>query len=181
MTSDKSLEDYVNQDFSKKDQPVKRWLVDTASLVSFSIPAGMTIDIFASGMTIDESCMSRAVAIPINMVFGGLQGAYTDLVRKKIFNVKKNSSWFKKRLADFFAFGSFQSFLYSGILGITSFFYPIESEQILKGTGLVFTSSLLVGNLFGYYLDSMRDIFHTKTYYDTLEEKNLNNSQSYNL
>jgi len=149
---------------------LKRRLVNGATLVCYSIPVGMGIDRLI-GLNLDQSCMARSSAIPLNMLFGDYQTRFTDFARK-VFGVTKESHWLKKKLVDNVSVGVFQTGLYLGGVGVTRFFYPeIDMEQFYKSLVVVPSAVFLTGWIHGWLSDEFREIFHVKGYYDKLESQ----------
>ncbi len=158
------------EDNEKLRSRLKRRLVNGATLVCYSIPVGMGID-YLIGLNLDQSCMARSSAIPLNMLLGDYQTRFTDLARK-VFKVTKESHWLKKTLVDNGSVGIFQTGLYLAGVGITHLFYPeIDMEQFYKSLVFVPLAVFSTGRFFGWLSNEFREIFHVKGYYEKLESE----------
>ncbi|WP_375753534.1 L-alanine exporter AlaE [Vibrio sp. HN007] len=131
---------------------------DTFAMVVFCFISGMAIEIFISGMSFEKSLASRLVSIPVNIAIAMPYGLYRDWILKQ--GGKFSGGMMMKNLSDLFAFVTFQSPVYAGILlsvGATT-------EQIISAVSVNAALSCGMGVLYGYFLDSCRKMFRVPGY-----------------
>lgn len=58
------------------------FLVDTVAMIFFCIFVGMLNEMLIARMTFAESCRSRSISIPANLLTGGLYGFWYNLLKK---------------------------------------------------------------------------------------------------
>ena len=139
-----------------KEKPtfcVRNAAADTFAMVIFSFIVGMLIEIFISGMSFDRSLASRIVATPINIAIALPYGIYRDYIIRSV--VKRHNSKLLKNFADTFAYVSFQSPVYAGIL----VFVGASPEQVLTAVLSNALVSCCIGFLYGQFLDICRRLF----------------------
>ena len=161
MENKQDLEGLVNNE-SNIDRPIRKFIIDTSAMVSYSIAIGMANEILIANMSLEQSLKSRAMSIIPNMLTGGIYGKYRDWVLKK-FKTSKKSHWLKKAVADITAFASFQGPLYATILALAG----ADSDQIMTAVGSVTLMSPVLGRPYGLYLDGLRKISGLKGYYNS--------------
>ncbi|MFC3396671.1 L-alanine exporter AlaE [Brenneria rubrifaciens] len=127
---------------------------DTFALVVYCFITGMMIELVLSGMSFEQSLSSRLLSIPVNIVIAWPYGVYRD--RLLCFAKRHGSSHFIVRnLADLFAYVSFQSPVYVAILRIIG----ADSSQILTAVSSNVVISMVMGILYGYFLEYCRRLF----------------------
>lgn len=137
---------------------VRNAAADTFAMVVFSFVTGMLIEIFISGMSFDQSLASRIVSIPVNIAIAFPYGLYRDTILKTGKNISDKT--IIKRLADTFAYVSFQSPVYAAILLSVG----AEPEQIVSAVASNAAVSCFVGVIYGQFLDQCRKLFRVPGY-----------------
>ncbi len=161
MEKKQDLESLVNSQ-PTVNRPIRKFLVDTSAMISYSIAVGMANEMLIAGMSLEQSLKSRAMSIIPNMLTGGIYGKYRDWVLKK-FKTTQQSHWLKKAVADITAFASFQGPLYATILTLAG----ADSDQIMTAVGSITLISPLLGRPYGLYLDGLRKISGVRSYYSS--------------
>lgn len=138
-----------------KDQPTKRkgWQLlaaDILARVTFSVSSGMVIEIFIAQMTVMQSLYSRAVNTPIVMLTARPYGMFRDWMLRKL-KVRKDQRM-KYILANQVAYALFFCPQYALVLWLEGATWP----QIWKAAGTVALTSPILGAIFGYWLDFVR-------------------------
>lgn len=131
---------------------------DMFAMVVFSFIAGMAIEIFVSGMSFQQSLASRTLSIPVNIIIAIPYGLFRDWVLRKSQHISKRS-WMKK-LADMFAYVTFQSPVYALILLVVG----ATPNQILTA---VISNAVVAGGMgvvYGVFLDACRKWFRVPMY-----------------
>lgn len=131
---------------------------DMFAMVVFSFIAGMAIEIFVSGMSFQQSLASRTLSIPVNIIIAIPYGLFRDWVLRKSQHISM-SRWMKK-LADMFAYVTFQSPVYALILLVVG----ATSNQILTA---VISNAVVAGGMgvvYGVFLDACRKWFRVPMY-----------------
>lgn len=127
---------------------------DTFALVVYCFITGMAIEIVLSGMSFDQSLSSRLLSIPVNILIAWPYGLYRDRILR--FARHHGSDHFIVRnLADLFAYVSFQSPVYVVILLTIG----ADSSQILTAVTSNAVISMVMGILYGYFLEYCRRLF----------------------
>ncbi|WP_409308196.1 L-alanine exporter AlaE [Pectobacterium sp. B1J-3] len=127
---------------------------DTFALVVYCFITGMAIEIVLSGMSFDQSLSSRLLSIPVNILIAWPYGLYRDRILR--FARHHGSDHFIVRnLADLFAYVSFQSPVYVAILLTIG----ADSSQILTAVTSNAVISMVMGILYGYFLEYCRRLF----------------------
>ncbi|SUG46252.1 Putative inner membrane protein [Salmonella enterica subsp. arizonae] len=89
-------------------------VADTFAMVVYCSVVNMLIEIFLSGMSVEQSLSSRLVAIPVNILIAWPYGVYRDLIMRVA--RKASPAGWAKNLADVLAYVTFQSPVYIIIL-----------------------------------------------------------------
>jgi len=142
-------------------QRIKRFTVDTATMIIFSFGAGMANEMLIAGMTLTQSLSARLTSVIPNIATGGIYGEYRNWVLRK-FKIDRESNWSKKTLADAVAFGTFQAPLYAMILSIAG----ADLDQIQKAVSSLTLTSAVLGRPYGVCLDWLRRASGAKEYYE---------------
>jgi len=131
----------------------KRWVADTLAMVVYStIVAGIN-EYFIVGLGLSQVIVARIFATPINILTARPYGIYRDFVFQKFsINSKK---WVNDLVVDTFSFVSFQTPLYIIILR----FSGASFWEIFTGCFSALALLLLVGRLYGLWLDLVRKLF----------------------
>ncbi|PWC15698.1 L-alanine exporter AlaE [Brenneria roseae subsp. americana] len=127
---------------------------DTFALVVYCFITGMVIEIVLSGMSFEQSLSSRLLSIPVNIAIAWPYGIYRDRILH--FARHHGSNHFIVRnLADLFAYVSFQSPVYVAILWTIG----ADSSQMLTAVTSNAVISMVMGILYGYFLEYCRRLF----------------------
>lgn len=128
-------------------------VADTFAMVVYCTVVNMMIEIFLSGMSFEQSLSSRLVAIPVNIIIAVPYGLYRDWIIRKSLTIRK-SGWMKNS-ADVFSYVTFQSPVYVTIL----WFVGADWHQISAAVSSNILVSVMMGALYGYFLDYCRRLF----------------------
>lgn len=133
-------------------------VADTFAMVVYCSVVNMLIEIFLSGMTFEQSLSSRLVAIPVNIMIAWPYGMYRDAVMR--FARRINPAGWVKNLADVLAYVTFQSPVYVVILLTVG----ADWHQIAAAVSSNIVVSMLMGAVYGYFLDYCRRLFKVSPY-----------------
>lgn len=133
-----------------------RYLVaDTAARVTFSVVTGMVIELSA-GMTITESLVSRAISQPLTALTARPYGWLRDKVLCCCGITKKQWVWWS--ILNILTY----AFFYCPQYALSLYIIGVDTKPILIATSTLGAASLLLGILFGLWLDLVRRIFKIK-------------------
>ena len=124
-------------------------VADTFAMVVYCSVVNMLIEIFLSGMSFEQSLYSRLVAIPVNILM------FMRAARKAT-----QAGW-AKNLADVLAYVTFQSPVYVIILLTVG----ADWHQITAAVSSNIVVSMLMGAVYGYFLDYCRRLFKVSSYH----------------
>ena len=128
-------------------------VADTFAMVVYGSVVNMLIEIFLSGMTFEQSLSSRLVAIPVNIIIAWPYGLYRDAIMRYARRISPKSGM--RTLADVVAYVTFQSPVYVAILLTVG----ADWHQIVAAVSSNAVLSMLMGALYGYFLDYCRRLF----------------------
>ena len=128
-------------------------VADTFAMVVYCSVVNMLIEIFLSGMTFEQSLSSRLVAIPVNIIIAWTYGLYRDAIMRYARRISPKSGM--RTLADVVAYVTFQSPVYVAILLTVG----ADWHQIVAAVSSNAVLSMLMGALYGYFLDYCRRLF----------------------
>ncbi|AKL10733.1 L-alanine exporter AlaE [Phytobacter diazotrophicus] len=128
-------------------------VADTFAMVVYCSVVNMLIEIFLSGMTFEQSLSSRLVAIPVNIIIAWPYGLYRDAIMRYARRISPKSGM--RTLADVVAYVTFQSPVYVAILLTVG----ADWHQIVAAVSSNAVLSMLMGALYGYFLDYCRRLF----------------------
>lgn len=131
---------------------------DTFAMVVYCSVVNMLIEIFLSGMSFEQSLSSRLVAIPVNILIAWPYGFYRDGIMHYARRV--NPAKWVKNLADVLAYVTFQSPVYVVIL----LSVDADWHQIAAAVSSNIVVSMLMGAVYGYFLDYCRRLFRVSQY-----------------
>jgi hypothetical protein len=119
---------------------------DTFALVTFAFAVGMFVELFLSGLTLQQSLQSRMCAIPLNVIAARPYGLYRDW----LFDAAGTESRGRiaRILTDILAFATFMLPQYAAVL----WWVGANLSQILIACGAVAGFSLAVGRPYGLYM-----------------------------
>ena len=133
-------------------------VADTFAMVVYCTVVNMMIEIFLSGMTFQQSLSSRLVAIPVNIIIAVPYGFYRDFAMRQARRISP-SGWMKN-IADVVAYVTFQSPVYVAILLTVG----ADWHQIAAAVSSNIVISMLMGAVYGYFLDYCRRLFKVSQY-----------------
>lgn len=133
-------------------------VADTFAMVVYCSVVNMLIEIFLSGMSFEQSLSSRLVAIPVNIMIAWPYGLYRDAVMSLARRISP-AGWVKN-LADVLAYVTFQSPVYVVILLTVG----ADWHQIAAAVSSNIVVSMLMGAVYGYFLDYCRRLFKVSPY-----------------
>ncbi|WP_367896889.1 L-alanine exporter AlaE [Enterobacter vonholyi] len=133
-------------------------VADTFAMVVYCSVVNMLIEIFLSGMSFEQSFSSRLVAIPVNIIIAWPYGLYRDAVMR--FARQISPAGWVKNLADVLAYITFQSPVYVAILLTVG----ADWHQIAAAVSSNIVISMLMGAVYGYFLDYCRRLFKVSQY-----------------
>ena len=128
-------------------------VADTFAMVVYCSVVNMLIEIFLSGMTFEQSLSSRLVAIPVNIIIAWPYGLYRDAIMRYARRISPKSGM--RTLAEVVAYVTFQSPVYVAILLTVG----ADWHQIVAAVSSNAVLSMLMGALYGYFLDYCRRLF----------------------
>ncbi|MFK3706233.1 L-alanine exporter [Raoultella sp. BIGb0138] len=133
-------------------------VADTFAMVVYCTVVNMMIEIFLSGMTFEQSLSSRLVAIPVNIIIAVPYGFYRDRAMRLARHISPSAGM--KNIADVVAYVTFQSPVYVAIL----FAVGADWHQIAAAVSSNIAVSMMMGAVYGYFLDYCRRLFRVSTY-----------------
>ena len=113
-------------------------VADTFAMVVYCTVVNMLIEIFLSGMTFEQSLSSRLVAIPVNIIIAVPYGFYRDRAMRLARHLSP-SAWMKS-IAD------------------------ADWHQITAAVSSNIAVSMMMGAVYGYFLDYCRRLFRVSAY-----------------
>ncbi|MEA9391774.1 L-alanine exporter AlaE [Acerihabitans sp. TG2] len=132
---------------------------DTFALVVYCFIAGMIIEICLSGMTLQQSLSSRLLSVPVNVAIAWPFGLYRDAMLRLARRHCSGRFWMRN-LVDLVAYVSFQSPVYALILLVVG----ADEQQIMTAVTSNAISSMMLGVVYGYFLEYCRRLFHVSRY-----------------
>lgn len=134
-------------------------VADTFAMVVYCSVVNMLIEILLSSMTFEQSLSSRLVAIPVNIFIAWPYGMYRDAIMRSAQRISP-AGWMKN-LADILAYVTFQSPVYMAILLTVG----ADWHQIAAAVSSNIVISMLMGAVYGYFLDYCRRLFRVSSYH----------------
>lgn len=134
-------------------------VADTFAMVVYCSVVNMLIEIFLSNMSFEQSLSSRLVAIPVNIVIAWPYGFYRDAIMR--LTRRMTPAGWMKNLADIVAYVTFQSPVYVAILLTVG----ADWHQIAAAVSSNIVISMLMGAVYGYFLDYCRRLFRVSLYH----------------
>lgn len=131
---------------------------DTFAMVVYCSVVNMLIEVFLSGMSFEQSLSSHLVAIPVNILIAWPYGLYRDWMIRHARRVSP-AKWMKN-LADVLAYVTFQSPVYVVILLSVG----ADWHQIAAAVSSNIVVSMMMGAVYGYFLDYCRRLFRVSQY-----------------
>ncbi|MBV8044447.1 L-alanine exporter AlaE [Pluralibacter sp.] len=133
-------------------------VADTFAMVVYCSVVNMLIEVFLSGMSFEQSLSSRLVAIPVNILIAWPYGLYRDWVIRYARRLSPSKGM--KNLADVLAYVTFQSPVYVVILLSVG----ADWQQIAAAVSSNIVVSMMMGAVYGYFLDYCRRLFRVSQY-----------------
>ena len=140
----------------KENYVIRRLFADTFAMVIFSTVVGMIIEVFVSGITLNQSVQARLTAIPVNLIIARPYGIFRDWIIK--ITHANEGGQIKKAIVDIISFVIFQVPIYSTILLTTG----ASVHKIVIAAGMLTIVSAFVGRPYGIFLDFSRWLFRVK-------------------
>jgi acylphosphatase len=109
-------------------------------------------------MTFEQSLSSRLVAIPVNIIIAVPYGFYRDFAMRQARRI--NTAGWMKNIADVVAYVTFQSPVYVLILLSVG----ADWHQIAAAVSSNILVSMMMGAVYGYFLDYCRRLFRVAPY-----------------
>ncbi len=134
-------------------------VADTFAMVVHCSVVNMLIEIFLSGMSFEQSLSSVLVAIPVNILIAWPYGVYRDLIMRVA--RKASPAGWAKNPADVLAYVTFQSPVYIIILLTVGAGW----HQIVAAVSSNIVVSMLMGAVYGYFLNYCRRLFKVSSYH----------------
>lgn len=134
-------------------------VADTFAMVVYCSVVNMLIEILLSNMSFEQSLSSRLVAIPVNIFIAWPYGLYRDAIMRNARHISP-AGWMKN-LADIVAYVTFQSPVYVAILLTVG----ADWHQIAAAVSSNIVISMLMGAVYGYFLDYCRRLFRVGHYH----------------
>lgn len=147
-----------SSDMFSPQSRLRHAVADTFAMVVYCSVVNMVIEIVLSGMTFEQSLSSRLVAIPVNILIAWPYGFYRDAVMR--FARRVSPGGWAKNLADVLAYVTFQSPVYVVILLTVG----ASWQQIAAAVSSNIVVSMLMGAVYGYFLDYCRRLFKVSRY-----------------
>lgn len=132
-------------------------VADTFAMVVYCSVVNMVIEIVLSGMTFEQSLSSRG-GYPGQYLIARPYGFYRDAVMR--FARRISPGGWAKNLADVLAYVTFQSPVYVVILLTVG----ASWQQIAAAVSSNIVVSMLMGAVYGYFLDYCRRLFKVSRY-----------------
>ncbi|EHM50827.1 MAG: L-alanine exporter AlaE [Yokenella regensburgei] len=133
-------------------------VADTFAMVVYCSVVNMLIEVFLSGMTFEQSLSSRLVAIPVNIIIAWPYGIYRDAFMRLTQRISPKG-WVRN-FTDVLAYVTFQSPVYTVILLAVG----ADWHQIAAAVSSNIVVSMLMGAVYGYFLDYCRRLFRVENY-----------------
>jgi hypothetical protein len=143
--------------FSRQSR-LRHAVADTFAMVVYCSVVNMSIEIFLSGMSFEQSLSSRLVAVPVNILIAWPYGFYRDAIMR--YARRGSPTGWMKNLADVLAYVTFQSPVYVAILLTVG----ADWHQIAAAVSSNIVVSMLMGAAYGYFLDYCRRLFRVSPY-----------------
>jgi hypothetical protein len=128
---------------------------DTFAMIVFSTVMCMGIEVLVAGMTIIQSLVARAAAVPTNLLTGRPYGCYRDMLFRKL-NLH-GGGFLQTAFGDTVAFVSFQLPLYVFVLLLAH----ASARQILISGAMMTLVFSLAGRPYGIFMDHCRRMILT--------------------
>lgn len=138
---------------------VRHAAADTFAMVLFCFFSGMLIEVFISGMTLQQSLASRTLSIPVNIAIALPYGLFRDWMMRQ--TGRWSTSRKVKSLTDLLAYVMFQSPVYAAILWVVG----ADWEQMVTAVSSNALISCAMGVVYGRFLDFCRRCFRVPGYY----------------
>ncbi len=132
---------------------MKKFVIDTLAMVTFSWVVGMIVEIFISGLTLGQSLQSRVTGTLANVLTGGIYGKFHDWLFKITNTTNKNQ--IREFIVGTIAFVLFQVPLYVLILLSTG----ATVSQITIATATITVTSIFSGGPYEWFLTKIRHFF----------------------
>ncbi|MCC7197376.1 L-alanine exporter AlaE [Candidatus Peregrinibacteria bacterium] len=129
----------------------RRVFADMFARVTFSVATGMLIEMGIAGMSLQQSLFSRASNLPLVILLARPYGAFRDWVVQKC-NAPKSERLVRWALVNTVTYTVFFVPQYACVLWLEG----ATGDQILKASGSIAVFSVLLGAMYGEWLDVCR-------------------------
>ena len=129
----------------------RMFFADLIARITFSFTTGMVIELL-SGMSLKQMLLSRATNMPLVMLMARPYGIYRDWTLKKFGAMDRKVKPWRWGIINMVCYATFFVPQYAAVL----WFEKATPDQIIKASGSVALLSLLLGVVFGYWLDWFR-------------------------
>lgn len=130
---------------------MRKFIADTIAMIVFSWVVGMGIEIFISGLTLEQSIKSRSTAAAINLFSGGVYGRFRDWVFVTT-RTHEESGWARKMCVSTLSFVIFQMPIYTSIL----VYVGATMGQIISSVSAATVTSTVIGRPYDCFLMYVR-------------------------
>lgn len=139
-------------------------LADTIGKITYSIPVGIALDYFKSGLRGWGIVSSRAFATGINLFTGYPYGKWRE-GWYRLTNTTEESSHLRKGLVELGAVNTFETYVYGAAICIGSFIQKGEINywDVQSGMEGLMVLSPFIGPTMGMWLNATCKIFGVKT------------------
>lgn len=135
---------YGNKMTIKKDM-----LADTFALITFSLVAGMVIEIWIAGLSLEQSLVSRLLSIPVNLLIARPYGLYRDWVMSR---APFAGGPLGNTVLDIIAYVSFQLPVYALLVASAG----ASAEQLILACAMQVGGFVFLARPYGLYLQLCR-------------------------
>lgn len=132
-------------------------VADTFAMVVYCSVVNMLIEIFLSGMSFEQSLSSRLVAIPVNIIIAWPYGLYRDAVMRFARRISPSVGEKPRRRSGIRDVPVARLRGYSADSGA-------DWHQIVAAVSSNIVISMLMGAVYGYFLDYCRRLFKVSQY-----------------
>ncbi|MDO8583682.1 MAG: L-alanine exporter AlaE [bacterium] len=136
---------------------IRCFLADTFVMLTFATAHSMIVEIFISGLAVQQSLQARLMSVPINLVTARPYGMFRDWI-VRVMHARERGLW-RIFLADITAFACFNVPVYILILLSTGAFW----NKIFVAASTLTVTAAFLGGPYGAYLDLIRRWFGMKT------------------
>ncbi|MFO0780277.1 MAG: L-alanine exporter AlaE [Candidatus Gracilibacteria bacterium] len=131
---------------------LRYFFADLSARITFSFPTGMVIEMLVSGMTLQQSLLSRVTNLPVVMLMARPYGIYRDWVLTRLYATDRTKHLVLWVLLNMVTYATFHIPQYAIILLLEG----VAPLQIAKASATIALMSPVLGAAFGYWLELFR-------------------------